>query len=1052
MRFLWVLVLTTLCALPAGADATADYQALARAQKQAAALEQTDRAGAIAALYSLFRERPEMEPWVAVLGVSAIVRLQRASEQTETAYQLCDWALGKYAWHPAVARTVADKAGLLNADKRYGEVEALVAQHWAKLTETHFSHANAVIAQWSQALERQEKAAAAAAALRKALREVPSLLDESQQAPYGWIYNRLTHSLGGSEHREEALRWAKARFLACAFEAGAIERSARSLARAWKAGDPGGAGLRAFAAAQAGTGGNALDGIPLVVYDAALRKAQLTRLQGGPQATHDRISILLVAGGTRDALGEALRLLKDYPDQAAGVLEVCRCLKATAGSLRRARAGLGGPPPGAGAPPPPARAAPRGAPPPAAALPETRAALAKTAVVPDGLVAEAARRPGAETPVTVADTGWTIAGLHEAVPTEVNTAALPAVAKVRVATSDAAAVPIPKAVMPGLEAVAITVVAPAALPGGGLTAVTVATTPGASPGSLPAPAENVPTSARLAGAAVPSPVAVPPGVGAVRVPIGPAAVVSPEVRGVAEPAIPGGGHEVALPAVVAPQVAPAGGALVEGANPREGSATLPARVSEHVAGVALALHQLAAGKITPDEAWQTGRPTAEDLLRAIEDANPYRQGAYLNGLAGLLATHFAERVRDVNGVSPKAQLALARHYGSLADARCAGLYEALLDGREQAWIELAAAGLADYYATAGDLGRTAQVWLRVGEAPILPAVRANALVAAGRTLEMMGRPEEAVGLYARATSVGYGWASGVALYYLACRLVESGKYEEARRALARPVVGRYADQIQVALLTLRFHSYYVEGDFPDAEDAMLRIRQHTRSVGRLLEGEGLEMLVSRAEDAMQWIPRWKADPLLATPSALRVFPGRGSQLVKRRIVLRSYGPVPVEVLAPSPAVTVLSVGRWAVDASRCFHEMAIDLEIAAGHQGDDLHVTIRSERLPGLRLTVPIVVHDLPVVRASPRLLLLRRRGGAGAHVGVVSLTSDRPFHITRIEAGGSGVSARVTEAVDARVGVTVEHVGGPACGRLRMVTDVGRSAPVEVDYVVCDD
>ena len=225
MRKSLLIALTAILAAappqPAGADAAADWQALVRAQKQAAAQEAADPAGAIATLYALFRERPVMDPWPAATAISGIVRLQRATGQEETAHHLCDWALQKYGWHPAAARTVADKALLLNADKRYAEVEALVAQYWPKVVEGHWLHANAVVAQWCAALQAQGKDVGQARALRKALLEIPGLLDEGQQYPPGWIYNRVANALGSKQEREEALRWPRVRFLTCAFESAA---------------------------------------------------------------------------------------------------------------------------------------------------------------------------------------------------------------------------------------------------------------------------------------------------------------------------------------------------------------------------------------------------------------------------------------------------------------------------------------------------------------------------------------------------------------------------------------------------------------------------------------------------------------------------------------------------------------------------------------------------------------------------------------------------------------------------------------------------------------
>ena len=1234
---------------PVGADAAADWQALMHAQKQAAVQAVATPPSAIATLYRLFRERREMDPWVAVAGVSAIVRLQKASGQEETAYQLCDWALGKYGWHPAVARTVADKALLLNAGKRSPEVETLVAQYWPKVTETHWSHANAVVAQWCAALQAQGKDAEQVQALKKALLEIPGILDEGQQSPPGWIYHRITNTLGNKPEREEALRWARVRFLACAFEPAALERSARALARAWKAVEPAGTGIAGLAAAQDG-GANPLDAILPVAFDPTLRKAQLAKIQGGAQAAHDRISLYLLAGAKNEALSEALSLLRDLPDLPAGTREVCRVLKAMDGNLCRANAFLAFAKTGAGANLLPDLAAEAGTEAPPPPSPAARAALENSSRLPENLVSAAVLRPGTDTLAPVGDEGLTITVAHlEAIRA--------AVAGILPPGQDLAPaharVNVPAAPMPGLDAVAVlTLPAAAPMPGMGVATaaavpaavavpgraaadippqtggpaptsaapvtVTVSVMPPPSaaagiqkagaqeyrpvapaaispalPAAVPAPREPAATPARagnavptsvapaampvavvapaagpgragvpavqptsappvatsvatarpatavvsrasapaapasaraaavpanvrqemagvaVAGAMVTAPVAtsrqqtpevvqaVPLSTGSLPAPIVGTAVAlpAPPATGRPDASVPsvtitgttGAAQQGALPAAVslpaapperaaaAPVVAsassqtrpgalsaavpisaampttanqvpaladlavamrdvpppslpaltlravdalapaaPAPTATVQvfraGAGPglallplevtqrpadaatapptvaavtpvasptssaaparvhqasveaTAGSRSTPAAVSASAISTTVVLAQIAAGTVSGEQAWQSGGLTADDLKRALETAPLQWEDPYCTALAGMLAKHYPDDVRDTATLDTRVRLWLAVYYRSQKDERAVPLYESLLADKQQSEyvIECAICGLAAYYKTVGDYKHAAQTWMRAQQLSQSSMLRANSLVDAARLYKRMGDEQTAADLYAKVPQYGYGWATGVALLDQASGLLSRGEHERARELLQRPVEGRYADQIRVALLDLLGSSYYRTGDLASAE----RVSQETialyRSVADPLRGaDDLSHHMVSSERRLRWIAFWKQTPFYGDRARVRLLPTSAGSVASETFTIRCYREVDLSADPSALGDRVTVADRWS-GGDPNYYERRITVAAASptSVRRGESWVTIRSPQFPGLELRVPLETGD----------------------------------------------------------------------------------------------
>ena len=279
MRLLGAYLYAVIClsaALAAAAPAPpagTDWERLAQVQQEARALDARDPDKALAVLYGLFRERPNLEPEPAVLACSDIVKLQTKAGRIDLATELCTWALNKYAWHPAVVCVAADQAEVLIGQQRFTEATDLLDRYWDRMALTYRAHSNRALRAYCAALAGDGRTSEIPLRLTRALREVPSLLDEGQQEPVGWIYNQLLFYLSPKD--EELLRWARVRFAACAFDARSIERSVRMLLRVWRTHDPSGEPIRQFLAWQQGQGTrDPVSAVPLPSQDAALRKAQ----------------------------------------------------------------------------------------------------------------------------------------------------------------------------------------------------------------------------------------------------------------------------------------------------------------------------------------------------------------------------------------------------------------------------------------------------------------------------------------------------------------------------------------------------------------------------------------------------------------------------------------------------------------------------------------------------------------------------------------------------------------------------------------------------------
>ena len=335
--------------LTAPAAGAVPWQAVEDLDKRVAPLREKDPKAALAELKRFAQENPDADPWIDVLVARWEVNLLTGSlNDNAAALALCDEMVKKHDKVPAGMSPIADKARLLVATAKPAEAEALIEKYWDLVPVTHRDYSNAALVYYCDAAQAEAKPEKAVAMLQKALVQVPVFLDEGAQSPQGWMYDRLVKALIAADKAvtapaamDEALSWAKLRFIECAFDAAAIERSTRALIGVWTAKELSQRTANAFAEAQKDPEKpNPLAAVKLPALDAEALKALEVRTYGenGPQALHGRVGVRILAGALREAMVEARQALIDDPESPAGTQEICRILKAADCGVRRANA------------------------------------------------------------------------------------------------------------------------------------------------------------------------------------------------------------------------------------------------------------------------------------------------------------------------------------------------------------------------------------------------------------------------------------------------------------------------------------------------------------------------------------------------------------------------------------------------------------------------------------------------------------------------------------------------------------------------------------------
>lgn len=301
-------------------------------------------------------QNPRLTPLVGVDILHRIAQMQDVGlKQKESAGETYASALKLYARdRKALMRLLFRHSQWLNRAGRSAEVIALLELHWPQVQKSWTHLAVPVVEQGQAALKASGQKPQQVRFLALALRDFPELTTGETANWDNIVYKPLIDTLlqegapvgQGDEaeistQKQQALGWAKLRFVTAPYETGALERATRMLTRVWSAAQPSRTGLLGFAAAQRSSDQpNPLRAVELPPLEIENLAAHLEAMGAGN--AHNKITLLLWAQKPVAAMRMAQGLFENRSREASGqgVLEVARVFKATDLNLLRANAFL----------------------------------------------------------------------------------------------------------------------------------------------------------------------------------------------------------------------------------------------------------------------------------------------------------------------------------------------------------------------------------------------------------------------------------------------------------------------------------------------------------------------------------------------------------------------------------------------------------------------------------------------------------------------------------------------------------------------------------------
>jgi tetratricopeptide (TPR) repeat protein len=378
--------------------------------------------------------------------------------------------------------------------------------------------------------------------------------------------------------------------------------------------------------------------------------------------------------------------------------------------------------------------------------------------------------------------------------------------------------------------------------------------------------------------------------------------------------------------------------------------------------------QLLASPDNADALWQRSDLSVDDLrlLTAQASESDEAHQTVRLALGGLLARHDAEAAQSPEKWSDPVRLAVADYWASVGDERAVALYEGLLAEKERAgqaerWVpELEK--LARYYQTVGQPVKGAEVMTRMEKYTTDAAQIGNGWVEAARLYRQAGEDEKAEALYRKVieTPSEWGWAKGLAIYDHTSTLISVGKYEEARKLLQTPITGQYADQIKIALTANMAWSYYLLGDFDEAQKYCLKAIAQYNSLRHPLQGEGLEAELAKSQAILDQVEDWTHEPIKCDPLHVDVLVSQNAkEPIERWVTVVAFAPTPLEATCSNPKITIQITDNW--QRNSLTMELRIKVKIAAEavNQPFESALILRSDKYPGWKLTIPIYVDSI---------------------------------------------------------------------------------------------
>jgi len=518
-------------------------------------------------------------------------------------------------------------------------------------------------------------------------------------------------------------------------------------------------------------------------------------------------------------------------------------------------------------------------------------------------------------------------------------------------------------------------------------------------------------------------------------------------------------HPVTLSGAVPSPVHPLTSAAV---HPLTGSPAHPPTPSGVDQRSILYLTRLQAGDHAPEVMeWLRGLP--KEQVVSLLEKTPWRKDdhAVCDALVQVLLETHRLAPATADELPPLCALRVAQSLGSHGDKRCEPVFERLLDQHRanEALAVPAVLAFAEYYRSVGEHAKSAATFLRAKDYTKANNTLANCTVEAAREYMQAENEGEAERLYEEVPKYGYGWATGLALYDQARRLVDLGRQDEARRLLQQPVSGQYADQVKVALLRQLGYSFYLTGDFEKAREYCRAAIEQYQSLPNPLAGEGLDTEVAIAESIITWSSRWSKGSIYCEQQMLRMAAGSqaipGGRPVTRRLIIRTPKPIRLVVAADDSRVETELADKVVQTYYFAQREATVSLNTGEKTKGFRATVRVTSPDAPNSQVEVPVVVEAQQPIRLSTPVAFFGSIVSGSTGTTVVRLSSETPFRVVEVQPDSAAVHATVRDPQEANEHeIEFSFSPGPALagriceGQVRVVTTVGGKEVIDIPYM----
>lgn len=305
-------------------------------EKSLAERIKTDPAGAAAAQQAWLAQQKNVKRDVIAMAAIHASQWYEKANDPKSAWEVLQKAFAPMAGRPEGWWVISRQIGLLANNQKTDEAEKLAQKYWQ---ESLNNSSIDVVAAYVGILEAQGKPDVTRALLKKALLDGPLLLETDHgRNRVGWIYDTIINSLQREGKEDEAISWAKLRYIQAPFNDIAIKASTDALTKALLTKNLSPVAVQGFLESQNDPAKkNPLADVPLPIKPEEVTEALKKVPEDARNTTkaHARLNLLLAGGFHREALTLARQVLINNVGSPAGAEEVCRVFKAMDLNLKR---------------------------------------------------------------------------------------------------------------------------------------------------------------------------------------------------------------------------------------------------------------------------------------------------------------------------------------------------------------------------------------------------------------------------------------------------------------------------------------------------------------------------------------------------------------------------------------------------------------------------------------------------------------------------------------------------------------------------------------------